>query len=125
MSRGDWPSRRREEKLDPAELAWLRRILDLADAHPVSLEERDAAIAKAEAERPSIGMSEVAAIARTNRAAGTSPELEEAVRLLGMYVERWRDIQTKKPEWRPMPKLGPGGVALARDQREEEDHEAL
>lgn len=94
------------ERVDPAEAAWLSRALNLVDAHPVTPEERDRRVAEALEERGSLAMSEAAYMRLINRAAGTSPELDEAVRLLGLYVERIRGGQ------RRMPRPGPGGVQL-------------
>ncbi len=95
------------DRPDPAEVEWLRRVFELADLHPNSVEERDRRVAETLQHMRAVDMSEVAVLRAINRAAGTSPELDEAVRLLGLYVERIRDGARRR-----LPKPGLGGVAV-------------
>lgn len=97
---------RQRDRPDPAETKWLRRVFELADLHPTSVEERDRRVAETLQHLRAVDMSEVAVLRAINRAAGTSPELDEAVRLLGLYVERLRD------GGRRLPKPGLGGVRV-------------
>ncbi len=94
------------DPVPPAEQAWLDRVFALLDLHPVTPAERDWRVAAALAEVRAIDLSERQYLRLVNRAAGTSPELDEAVRLLGLYVERFRDTG------RRMPRPGPGGVTV-------------
>lgn len=102
MSRSSRPER---DRIPPAEREWLARVFALADSHPVTPAERDRMVEEQMADVATINLTEAQVVAAFNRAGGAhGPELDEAVRLLSMYVERIRDGEAR------LPRPGPGGV---------------